>query len=239
MLEVEGLSVTYSNGVKALSDVDMQMAIGGICGIIGPNGGGKTTFVKGILGIVPVKGKVRFQGKPIKYWAKKTAYVEQKKDLDLDFPISVLNCVLLGTYPKLGFFKRPGAAEKNAAKKAIEQVGLVGLEDRQIGELSGGQFQRVLIARTIVQDADLIFLDEPFVGVDVNSEDIIINLLKQLAKEGRAIFMVHHDLSKVRRYFEEVILINKTVIAYGETQTVYNKENLKKTFEVLDNPLFN
>ncbi|HLS30294.1 MAG TPA: metal ABC transporter ATP-binding protein [Flavobacteriaceae bacterium] len=239
MLEIQNLSVTYSNGVEALSEVNLQMDLGGICGIIGPNGGGKTTFVKGVLGIVPVKGKVRFRGKPIKYWAKKTAYVEQKKDLDLDFPISVLNCVLLGTYPKLGFFKRPGATEKTAAKKAIEQVGLVGLEDRQIGELSGGQFQRVLIARTIVQDADLIFLDEPFVGVDVNSEDIIINLLKQLAKEGRAIFMVHHDLSKVRRYFEEVILINKTVIAYGETLTVYNKENLKKTFEVLDNPLFN
>lgn len=238
MLEIQNLSVTYSNGVEALSEVDLQMDLGGICGIIGPNGGGKTTFVKGVLGIVPVKGKVRFRGKPIKHWAKKTAYVEQKKDLDLDFPISVLKCVLLGTYPKLGFFKRPGAKEKNAAKKAIEQVGLVGLEDRQIGELSGGQFQRVLIARTIVQDAELIFLDEPFVGVDVNSEGIIINLLKQLAKEGKAIFMVHHDLSKVRRYFEEVILVNKTVVAYGDTETTYNKENLKKTFEVLDNPLF-
>lgn len=238
MLEVENLSVTYPNGVVALSGVDLKMELGGICGIIGPNGGGKTTFVKGILGIAPVKGKVRFKGKPIKYWAKKTAYVEQKKDLDLDFPISVLNCVLLGTYPKLGFFKRPGAAEKALAKEAIEQVGLSGLENRQIGELSGGQFQRVLIARTITQNADLIFLDEPFVGVDVNSEAIIIDLLKQLAKEGRAIFMVHHDLSLVRRYFEKVILINKTVIAYGDTKTVYNKENLKKTFEVLDNPLF-
>lgn len=238
MLEIQNLSVVYSNGVEALSGVNLQMASGGICGIIGPNGAGKTTFVKGVLGIVPVQGKVHYKGKPISYWAKQTAYVEQKKNFDLDFPISVLHCVLLGTYPKLGFFKNPGATEKDAAREAIKQVGLAGLENRQIGELSGGQFQRVLIARTIVQNADLIFLDEPFVGVDVNSEGIIIDLLKELAKEGKTIFMVHHDLSKVRGYFEKVILINKTVIAYGQTEEVYTKENLKKTFDVLDDPLF-
>ncbi|HLS12691.1 MAG TPA: metal ABC transporter ATP-binding protein [Flavobacteriaceae bacterium] len=238
MLEIQDLKVVYSNGVEALSGVNLQLKPGGICGIIGPNGAGKTTFVKGILGLVPSYGKVRFKGKPLSHWAKQTAYVEQKRNLDLDFPINVFHCVLLGTYPKLGFFKRPGAKEKEAARKAIEQVGLVGLEDRQIGELSGGQFQRVLIARTIVQDADLIFLDEPFVGVDINSEAIIINLLKQLAQEGKTIFMVHHDLSKVQRYFEKVILINKTVIAYGETKEVYTKENLTKTFNVFDNPLF-
>lgn len=238
MLEIQDLKVVYSNGVEALSGVNLQLKPGGICGIIGPNGAGKTTFVKGILGLVPSYGKVRFKGKPLSHWAKQTAYVEQKRNLDLDFPIDVFHCVLLGTYPKLGFFKNPGDSEKDAARKAIKQVGLAGLENRQIGELSGGQFQRVLIARTIVQDADLIFLDEPFVGVDINSEAIIINLLKQLAQEGKTIFMVHHDLSKVQRYFEKVILINKTVIAYGETKEVYTKENLTKTFNVFDNPLF-
>ena len=238
MLEVQDLKVVYPNGVEALSGVNLQLEPGGIYGVIGPNGAGKTTFVKGILGIVPTFGKVRFKSKPLSFWAKQTAYVEQKRNLDLDFPISVFHCVLLGTYPKLGFFKNPGAKEKEAARKAIHQVGLDGLEDRQIGELSGGQFQRVLIARTIVQDADLIFLDEPFVGVDVNSEAIIIKLLKQLAEEGKTIFMVHHDLSKVHKYFEKVILINKTVIAYGKTEDVFNKENLKKTFNILDNPLF-
>lgn len=238
MLEIQNLSVIYSNGVEALSGINLQLNAGGICGIIGPNGAGKTTFIKGILGLIPAHGKVSYKGKPLSYWEKQTAYVEQKKNLDLDFPISVLNCVLLGTYPKLGFFKNPGDSEKDAARKAIKQVGLAGLENRQIGELSGGQFQRVLIARTIVQDPELIFLDEPFVGVDVNSEAIIIDLLKQLAMEGKTIFMVHHDLSKVQGYFEKVILINKTVIAYGEIEEVYTKENLKKTFNVLDNPLF-
>lgn len=238
MLEVQDLKVVYSNGVEALSGVNLQLEPGGIYGVIGPNGAGKTTFVKGILGIVPTFGKVRYKGKPLSYWAKQTAYVEQKRNLDLDFPINVLHCVLLGTYPKLGFFKNPGTKEKEAARKAIEQVGLAGLEDRQIGELSGGQFQRVLIARTIVQDPDLIFLDEPFVGVDVNSEAIIIKLLKQLAKEGKTIFMVHHDLSKVHQYFEKIILINKTVIAYGKTEDVFTKENLKRAFNIFDNPLF-
>lgn len=238
MLEIQNLRVVYPNGVEALKDVNLQLNTGGICGIIGPNGAGKTTFVKGILGIIPVHGKITYKGKSIKSWARQIAYVEQKKNLDLDFPISVLDCVLLGTYPKLGFFKNPGTNEKAAARKAIQLVGLTDQENRQIGELSGGQFQRTLIARTIVQDADLIFLDEPFVGVDVNSEAIIIDLLKQLAAEGKTIFMVHHDLNKVRRYFEKVILINKTVIAYGNTEEVYTKEHLKKTFKVLDNPLF-
>ena len=238
MLDIQNLNVTYSSGVKALRDVNVQMKLNGICGIIGPNGAGKTTFIKGILGLVKASGRIEFKGKPINDWAKKTAYVEQKKELDLDFPINVLDCVLLGTYPSLGFLKRPGSAEKLEARKAIDQVGLSGLESRQIGELSGGQFQRVLIARTIVQNADLIFLDEPFSGVDVNSEAIIINLLKQLAEEGKAIFMVHHDLIKVNQYFDQVILVNKGIVAYGPTATVYNKENLKRTFEVLDNPLF-
>lgn len=238
MLDIQNLNVTYSSGVKALNDVNVQMETNGVCGIIGPNGGGKTTFIKGILGLVKASGIIEFNGKPIKDWAKRTAYVEQKKELDLDFPINVMDCVLLGTYPSLGLFKRPGSAEKSRARKAIEQVGLSGLESRQIGELSGGQFQRVLIARTIVQNAELIFLDEPFSGVDVNSEAIIIDLLKQLAKEGKAVFMVHHDLTKVNQYFDKLILINKGVIAYGDTEDVYNKENLKRTFEVLDNPLF-
>src|SRR5699024_951999 len=135
MLEIQDLKVVYSNGVEALSGVNLQLKPGGICGIIGPNGAGKTTFVKGILGIVPAQGKVSYKDKPIDYWEKQTAYVEQKKNLDLDFPISVLHCVLLGTYPSLGFFKKPGTKEKDAARKAIKQVGLAGLENRQIGEL--------------------------------------------------------------------------------------------------------
>lgn len=238
MLKVQNLSVTYPNGVRALQDASLELDEGVLCGILGPNGSGKTTLIKGILGLAPARGTATFRGRPVPEFAKQTSYVEQKSDLDKDFPITVFQCVLMGTYPALGFFKRPGDAEKRATLEAIEQVGLTRMKDRQVGQLSGGQFQRVLIARTLVQDADLIFLDEPFVGIDDQSEAIIVSLLKKLTEEGRTILVVHHDLNKVRAYFDKLILINKTVVAYGSVDETYTKENMKKTFEVLDNPLF-
>lgn len=232
MLAVKDLSVTYSNGTHALQNADVSLPTGSISGIIGPNGGGKSSFLKGILSLVPHKGHAFFKGQPLEKLAKNTAYVEQKGNLDMDFPISVEQCVLLGTYPKLGLLKRPGKREKELAKEALSRVGLSTYKDHQIGELSGGQFQRVLIARTLAQEAELILLDEPFVGIDVQSEKIIVTLLQQLAKEGATILVVHHDLSKVKNYFDHLILINKTVIAVGPTQAVYNKENLQKTFDL-------
>lgn len=238
MLKATNISVTYPNGVQALKDARFNLPEASLCGIIGPNGGGKTTLLKGLLGLVPGTGKVSFHGKPIKTFAKKTAYVEQKRAIDMDFPITVFQCVLLGTYPSLGLFKRPGVNEKKKTLEALEKVGLADLKERQIGELSGGQFQRVLIARTLAQNPDLVFLDEPFVGIDVNSEAIIIKLLKKMVSEKKTILIVHHDLNKIRRYFDHLIMINKTVIAAGTVEKVYTKENMKKTFNAHNNPLF-
>src|SRR5699024_606377 len=153
------------------------------------------------------------------------------------FPITVLQCVILGTYPSLGLFKRPGKKEKEAAIKALDEVGLSGFKDRQIGQLSGGQFQRVLIARAMVQDATLIFLDEPFVGIDVHNAAALIANLKDLAAQGKTIFIVHHDLSKVKSYFDEVILINGEVIAAGPLQEAYTRENIAKTFSLGQAPV--
>lgn len=232
MLSIKDLSVTYSNGTHALEKADASLPESSITGIIGPNGGGKSSFLKGILGLVPHKGQALFKGQALDKFAKNTAYVEQKGNLDMDFPISVEQCVLLGTYPKLGLLKRPGKREKALAGEALSRVGLSAYKNRQIGELSGGQFQRVLIARTLAQEAELILLDEPFVGIDVQSEKIIVSLLQELAKEGATILVVHHDLSKVKNYFDHLILINKTVIAVGPTEIVYNKENLQKTFDL-------
>lgn len=238
LVQVRDLNVIYANGVKALRNVSLNIPGGVVAGILGPNGGGKTTFIKGLLGLVPAKGEVLYKDQAIKKKSKNIAYVQQKQEIDMDFPISVFQCVLMGTYPKLGLFRRPGKAEKEKALQALKVVGLENYKNYQIGELSGGQFQRVLFARILVQDADLIFLDEPFVGIDVRSEAIIIQEIKKLAEKGKTILIVHHDLNKVRAYFDQVILINKTLIASGKTEEVYTKENLKKTFEFIDNPLF-
>lgn len=230
MLEIKNLSVTYQNNVKALEDISVSIPSGKLVGIIGPNGAGKSTLLKGALGMVERTGRVSFKGRPIKEVQKQVAYVEQKGNLDMDFPITVLQCVLLGTYPKLGWIKRPGKKEKEIARTALKRVGMEEFASRQISELSGGQFQRVLLARTLAQDAEVIFLDEPFSGIDIKSESIIMEQLFELRDLGKTILIVHHDLTKVGRYFDGLILLNRRLIAGGKVEEVMTDENLAKVF---------
>lgn len=230
MLEIKNLSVTYQNNVKALEDISVSIPSGKLVGIIGPNGAGKSTLLKGALGMVERTGRVSFKGRPIKEVQKQVAYVEQKGNLDMDFPITVLQCVLLGTYPKLGWIKRPGKKEKEIARTALKRVGMEEFASRQISELSGGQFQRVLLARTLAQDAEVIFLDEPFSGIDIKSESIIMEQLFELRDLGKTILIVHHDLTKVGRYFDGLILLNQRLIAGGKVEEVMTDENLAKVF---------
>ncbi|KRL66822.1 manganese ABC transporter, ATP-binding subunit [Companilactobacillus versmoldensis DSM 14857 = KCTC 3814] len=179
MLNVKNLTVAYDD-TPVFSDVAVQFNAGKITGIIGPNGAGKSTLIKGILDLIKVKkGTVDYDGKSMKSVQKQIAYVEQRKDLDLTFPIDVFDLVLTGTYGKLGLFKNPGKAEKQASRDALEQVSLTEFSKRQISNLSGGQLQRVFVARAIVQQADIIILDEPFVGIDLQSETAIMKILKQ------------------------------------------------------------
>lgn len=231
MIQVKDLTVTYSNKVRAVDQVSFEIPRGQVVGIIGPNGAGKSSLVKGILNLSEdVSGEVTFSGKPLKEVQHQIAYVEQRNEFDLDFPIHVDDVVLMGTYPKLGWFKRPGAKEKKQALAALEKVEMVEFKDRQIGELSGGQLQRVLIARTLVQDADIIFLDEPFVGVDMNSEQIIMQQIKQLKESGKTIIIVHHDLSQVSDFFDYLILLNRQLVTSGPVSEVFNRENLEKAY---------
>ena len=230
MLEIKNLSVTYPNNVKALEDVTVSIPSGKLVGVIGPNGAGKSTLLKGALGMVNRSGSVTFEGKSIKEIQREIAYVEQKGNLDMDFPITVLQCVLLGTFPKLGWFNRPGKQEKEISMDALKRVGMEEFADRQISELSGGQFQRVLLARTLAQDATLIFLDEPFVGIDIKSEGIIMEQLFKLRDQGKTILIVHHDLTKVGKYFDGLILLDKRLVASGEVDEIMTHENLAKVF---------
>lgn len=229
MIEMKNLSVSYQ-GQLALEPTSLTIKGPTITGIIGPNGAGKSTLIKGMLGIVECEGQTFLDRKPMKQELSKIAYVEQKIHIDYNFPIKVKECVSLGLYPKIKLFQRLKASDWEKVARALKIVGLEDFAERQISQLSGGQFQRVLIARCLVQEAKYIFLDEPFVGIDSVSEEIIMKTLRQLRKDGKTILIVHHDLSKVVAYFDQVLLLNKEVIAFGSTESTFTKENMQKTY---------
>ena len=229
MIEMKNLSVSYQ-GQLALEPTSLTIKGPTITGIIGPNGAGKSTLIKGMLGIVESEGQTFLDRKPMKQELSKIAYVEQKIHIDYNFPIKVKECVSLGLYPKIKLFQRLKASDWEKVARALKIVGLEDFAGRQISQLSGGQFQRVLIARCLVQEAEYIFLDEPFVGIDSVSEEIIMETLRQLRKAGKTILIVHHDLSKVVAYFDQVLLLNKKVVAFGSTESTFTKENMQKTY---------
>lgn len=230
MLTVKNLTVAYDD-TPVFSDVAVNFNAGKITGIIGPNGAGKSTLIKAILNLIKVKqGQVDYDGKSIKSVQKSIAYVEQRKDLDLTFPIDVFDLVLTGTYGKLGLFKNPGKTEKQASREALKQVFLSEFSKRQIGNLSGGQLQRVFVARAIVQQAEIIILDEPFVGIDLQSETAIMSILKQWRDAGKTIIVIHHDLNKVTKYFDDLVVLNHGIVDFGPTKEVYNPQNIERAF---------
>ncbi|MCB5952434.1 metal ABC transporter ATP-binding protein [Enterococcus sp. BWT-B8] len=229
-LLINHLTISYKRKI-AVQIENLIITKNQLTGIIGPNGAGKSTLLKGMLGLIPInRGEVVYKNQPVSRQLNKFAYVEQRQEIDLSFPIDVFGVVLLGTYPKIGLIKRPGKKEKELAWSCLEKVGMADFAHNQIGELSGGQLQRVFIARALAQEAEWIFLDEPFVGIDATSEKIIIDLLKQLRDEGKSIVIVHHDLHKVRDYFDQLVLLNKQVIAFGSVDQVFEVDNMKKTY---------
>ncbi|MBB4824327.1 iron/zinc/copper transport system ATP-binding protein [Sporosarcina luteola] len=228
---VKDISVSYY-GTSVLEDVSFTFDSGNLVGILGPNGAGKSTLMKAMLGLIQKdKGTVAVNGKPIKEVRQQIAYVPQRSNIDWNFPITVKDTVLLGTYPKLGLFHRPKKEHKDWAMRCLEQVGMQDFAKQQIGELSGGQQQRVFLARALAQKADYFFLDEPFVGIDVSSEEVIITILKQLRDEGKLVFVVHHDLTKVKHYFDELVLINKNLIDAGPVKEVFQPEKMTKAYQ--------
>ncbi|GEN53799.1 metal ABC transporter ATP-binding protein [Halobacillus faecis] len=230
-LSIKNLHVSYY-GNEAVKEVSLTVNPGNLVGIIGPNGAGKSTFLKAMLNLIPRdKGEIRILGKTVKEVRKKIAYVPQRNDIDWDFPITVLDAVLIGTYPNLKLFKRPKKKDKEWAMECLRRVGMEEFSKRQIGELSGGQQQRVFLARALAQKAELFFLDEPFVGVDVTSEETIVRILKELCSQGKTVIVVHHDLSKANDYFNQLILLNKELIGFGSVQEVFQTEIIEKAYQ--------
>ena len=230
IIEVKGLSVSYERK-RVLTNIFLDVFKGNIYGVIGPNGAGKSTLFKAILGLIDVNsGTILIEGQEISDKRKRVVYVPQKNDVDWNFPATVFDIVFMGRYPHKGIFNRMNAEDIKIATDALEQVGIVHLRDVQIGQLSGGQQQRVFLARALCQGADIFLLDEPFVGVDVTTEEKIISILKRLADEGKTLMVVHHDLSTVNAYFDKVVLLNQRLIAAGDTETTFVEENIAKAY---------
>jgi iron/zinc/copper transport system ATP-binding protein len=233
-IEVKQLNVSYFE-TTALENLSVRFTAGQLVGIIGPNGAGKSTFIKAIMGLIPAGAKtITLLGQSTKEARTRVAYVPQRSAIDWDFPIRVLDAVLIGCYPKLGLFKRPTKQHRALAVACLERVGMQDYANRQIGELSGGQQQRVFLARALAQEAELLLLDEPFVGVDAGSERVIIDLLRTLRNEGKTIVVVHHDLSKAADYFDTLMLLNRQLIAVGPPKDVLHAKTIEGAY---GNPL--
>ncbi|MFO0847374.1 MAG: metal ABC transporter ATP-binding protein [Gemmataceae bacterium] len=229
-VEVHDLTVAYREK-PVLWDIDLVVPPGVLMAVVGPNGAGKTTLIKAMLGLVrPVSGRVLIHGQPYHADKKSVGYVPQRGSVDWDFPTSALDVVLMGTYGQLGWVRRPGAEQKEAARDALARVGMAEFAGRQIGQLSGGQQQRVFLARALVQEAPVYFMDEPFQGVDAVTERTIVELLRELRSQGRTALVVHHDLSTVPEYFDWVTLLNVRKVASGPVGEAFTDANLAATY---------
>lgn len=230
-ISIEGLSVSYDRK-RVLSNIFLSLEAGHVYGLIGPNGAGKSTLFKAILGLSEgnTTGEVRIHGRPVEEQRKEMVYLPQKSDIDWSFPATVYDVALMGRYPHKRVFERLTADDHAKAMAALQELGIESLRDRQIGALSGGQQQRVFLARALCQEADIWLLDEPFVGVDVTTEEKIIQLLQSLAQQGKTLLVVHHDLSTVANYFDRIILINQRLVAFGATKEIFTEENIRKTY---------
>lgn len=232
-IKSENVSVIYNNGFTAINNVDFTLSAGTICALVGINGGGKSTLFKSIMGLVKLNsGQIFLSGMPVKQALKNNlvAYVPQSEDIDWDFPILVKDVVMQGRYGYMGMFKRASQQDKDIVARAMEKMGILPLAERQIGELSGGQKKRVFLARALSQQSKIILLDEPFTGVDFNTENTIMNLLQELRNQGHLILVSTHNLGSVPDYCDDVILINRSIIASGPIETTFTQKNLEATF---------
>ncbi|WP_341266809.1 metal ABC transporter ATP-binding protein [Candidatus Phytoplasma fraxini] len=230
-IKIRDLTVAYYLK-PVLWDVDVDIYQNSLTAILGPNGAGKSTLIKTLIEIIPkVSGEVLFNNEKYKNIRKKISYVPQRTSVDWDFPATVFDVVLMGRYGHLGWFKRPTDKDKKIALEALDKLGMLEFKDRQISELSGGQQQRIFIARSLAQESDIYLMDEPFQGIDIQTEKKIITILKELQKQQKTILLVHHDLETVKQYFDHVVLVNIQKIASGPTDKVFTSENIQKTYK--------
>ena len=229
-LEIHDLTVAYHRK-PVLWGIDLAVPPGKLVGIVGPNGAGKSTLIKAAMGVLPLSsGWVKIFGEPVKRNLTRVGYMPQRESVDWDFPVSVMDVVLMGRYGHLGLIKRPARQDREIARECLDKVKMLPFANRQISNLSGGQQQRVFLARALAQQSDLYFMDEPFAGVDAATESAIVTLLQELKNQGKTLLVVHHDLPTAREYFDMLLLLNMRVVAFGPTDQVFTADLLQKTY---------
>ncbi|TAG92139.1 MAG: metal ABC transporter ATP-binding protein [Oscillatoriales cyanobacterium] len=231
-IDLENVTVAY-HGKVALHSASLQLKAGTICGLVGMNGAGKSTLFKAIMGFVkPNTGRILINGLPIRQVQKSNlvAYVPQSEEVDWNFPVNVYDVVMMGRYGYMNLLRIPRLIDKQAVRESLERVEMWPMCDRQIGELSGGQKKRTFFARALAQQAKVLLLDEPFAGVDIKTEKMMINLLMELRQTGHTILVSTHDLESITTFCDQVVLINRSILAYGNTSEVFTEENLSRTF---------
>ena len=229
----QDVTVTYRNGNIGLLNANFTIPTGTISALVGINGAGKSTLFKAIMGFLPMQnGSIRILGNSVQAALKKNivAYVPQSDEVDWTFPVLVKDVVMMGRYGHMNFFRHPKKSDQDAVIDALQRVNMLEFSSNQIGELSGGQRKRVFLARALAQNGKVILLDEPFTGVDVQTEDAIIKLLREMRSEGRVMLVSTHNLGSVPEFCDQTILVNKKIIAYGPTETTFTHKNLETTF---------
>ncbi|WP_299957288.1 manganese/iron ABC transporter ATP-binding protein [uncultured Roseobacter sp.] len=232
-LMAQDVTVTYRNGHTALWNASFEIPRGTVTALVGVNGAGKSTLFKAIMGFVPAsKGEIRILGQSVRDALRQNlvAYVPQSEEVDWAFPVLVEDVVMMGRYGHMGFLRRPAPADHAAVDQALARVNMQDFRHRQIGELSGGQRKRVFLARALAQDGQVILLDEPFTGVDVKTEEQIVELLRSLRDEGRVMLVSTHNLGSVPEFCDRTVLVKGTVLCHGPTETTFTRENLEKAF---------
>lgn len=231
-IDLENVTVAY-HGKVALHSASLQLQPGTICGLVGMNGAGKSTLFKAMMGFVkPNTGRILINGLPIRKVQKSNlvAYVPQSEEVDWNFPVNVYDVVMMGRYGYMNLLRIPRSIDTQAVRESLERVEMWPMRDRQIGELSGGQKKRTFFARALAQQAKVLLLDEPFAGVDIKTEKMMINLLMELRQTGHTILVSTHDLASITTFCDQVVLINRSILAYGNTSEVFTEENLSRTF---------
>ncbi|WP_088892218.1 metal ABC transporter ATP-binding protein [Leptolyngbya ohadii] len=230
VIAVENLSVQYQSA-QALQNVSFTLTPGHLVGIFGPNGAGKSTLIKAMLGLIPtVSGSVLYGDRLLSAQKERVAYVPQRSQIDWTFPATVWDVVLMGRVRRTGYLNRFSVTSRRAAVEALERVGMTQFRDRRIGQLSGGQQQRVFLARSLAQEADVFCFDEPFVGIDQKTEDLLFGIFRELANQGKTVLVVNHDLGESITHFDRLLLLNRELIAYGDRNQVLTVENMSRAY---------